>query len=48
MLSEEIGQLRRIGKSDSDIVALLGQTLGKPIAAEALAGVVTALGNRPT
>jgi len=36
MLGDEIGQLRRIGKSDADIAALLGETLGKPVPAEAL------------
>lgn len=36
MLGDEIGQLRRIGKSDADIAALLGETLGRSVPVEAL------------
>ncbi len=36
LLGDEIGQLRRIGRSDADIAALLGDTLGRPVPVEAL------------
>ena len=35
-LATEIEQLRRIGKSDGEIAGLVGQAIGKPVAAEAL------------
>ena len=36
-LATEIEQLRRIGKSEGEIAGLIGQAIGKPVAAEALA-----------
>lgn len=36
MLGDEIGQLRRIGRSDADIAALVGDAIGRAVAAEAI------------
>ena len=36
-LGTEIEQLRRVGKSDGEIAGLVGQAIGKPVAADALA-----------
>jgi DNA-binding response OmpR family regulator len=37
MLGEEIGQLRRLGRSDIEIAALMSTALGRPVAPAALA-----------